>query len=599
MKRKTDKFKKRIQIFPELVLGVSAGIGAKLDILVNELQLNIEAFGFKVVEINLGDMLKIFKSMKGFEELAEIKNDRKSLRLRAKIKTGNFLRKKIKDNAVMARLAIAAIYCNRLQLNEHSSLKGVVYIVNQLKTPDEFKLLRRVYSRSFMLIGAYEDKNRRESRIVRDSENLKEDDRKEISKLIEDDYDEKILYGQKVSDIFTEAHIFVDIGEIDEMKYQVKRFVNIIFDYPFHTPSIDERCMFLAKGLAGRSADLGRQVGAVIADDSGDILAVGCNDVPKVGGGLYWEGDVPDLRDFQIEYDPNKEMLKAQASKSFDVLSKYLKFISNYELGSSLSDEDEKICERFEGYSDGIDVTRLELKKRLTRNSINIDKILDDPDFIDDYRSLLSKTPIFDSLEFSRCLHAEMSAISDAARRGIALRNTTLYCTTYPCHLCAKLILGVGIKRVVFIDPFPKSKAKDLFSDSISTYGEEFSGNKLNFEPFIGIAPRRYLHFFVRRDDKRKNSDGSIPIWPSQNQNLLTHFTHRFTSTYLPKEIVVISDLREKFKNNDIVLKEKCSDNEIMDLILNKLNFIESPEEEIKRMAKNIVELIGKEIKYL
>ena len=48
-----------------------------------------------------------------------------------------------------------------------------------------------------------------------------------------------------------------------------------------------------------------------------------------------------------------------------------------------------------------------------------------------------------------RTIHAEQNAIAQAARYGIALENTTLYCTMEPCRVCAMLIISVGVKRVV------------------------------------------------------------------------------------------------------------------------------------------------------
>jgi hypothetical protein len=38
---------------------------------------------------------------------------------------------------------------------------------------------------------------------------------------------------------------------------------------------------------------------------SGDLVALGCNEVPKYGGGLYWPDDDPDARDFQKGFDPS------------------------------------------------------------------------------------------------------------------------------------------------------------------------------------------------------------------------------------------------------------------------------------------------------
>jgi dCMP deaminase len=48
-----------------------------------------------------------------------------------------------------------------------------------------------------------------------------------------------------------------------------------------------------------------------------------------------------------------------------------------------------------------------------------------------------------------RTVHAEQNAICQAAKLGIALEGSTLYCRMTPCRTCAMLIINCGIKRVV------------------------------------------------------------------------------------------------------------------------------------------------------
>jgi dCMP deaminase len=48
-----------------------------------------------------------------------------------------------------------------------------------------------------------------------------------------------------------------------------------------------------------------------------------------------------------------------------------------------------------------------------------------------------------------RTVHAEQNAISQAAKRGIAIEGATLYCRMTPCRTCAMLIINCGIVRVV------------------------------------------------------------------------------------------------------------------------------------------------------
>ncbi len=48
-----------------------------------------------------------------------------------------------------------------------------------------------------------------------------------------------------------------------------------------------------------------------------------------------------------------------------------------------------------------------------------------------------------------RTNHAEINAISLAARNGISIEGATLYCKLEPCYTCAKMIINAGIRRVV------------------------------------------------------------------------------------------------------------------------------------------------------
>ena len=53
-----------------------------------------------------------------------------------------------------------------------------------------------------------------------------------------------------------------------------------------------------------------------------------------------------------------------------------------------------------------------------------------------------------------RTVHAEVNAISQAARRGVAVDGATLYCTYSPCLTCLKQIINSGIQRVVFAEAY-------------------------------------------------------------------------------------------------------------------------------------------------
>lgn len=48
-----------------------------------------------------------------------------------------------------------------------------------------------------------------------------------------------------------------------------------------------------------------------------------------------------------------------------------------------------------------------------------------------------------------RTIHAEQNAICQAAKRGVSVDGTTLYCKLAPCRTCAMLLISSGIKRIV------------------------------------------------------------------------------------------------------------------------------------------------------
>ncbi len=54
-----------------------------------------------------------------------------------------------------------------------------------------------------------------------------------------------------------------------------------------------------------------------------------------------------------------------------------------------------------------------------------------------------------ESMHCVRSVHAEQNAICQAARRGIAIEGSTLYCKMTPCRACAMMIINCGVVRVI------------------------------------------------------------------------------------------------------------------------------------------------------
>jgi deoxycytidylate deaminase len=240
--------------------------------------------------------------------------------------------------------------------------------------------------------------------------------------------------------------------------------------------------MFAAYSASLRSACLSRQVGAAITAKSGEVIATGCNDVPKAGGGLYSHASGKD----------DMRCIHHQDRLCFNDLHK-----------RKLKDNVGAIIDRVLGEED----TSLEQGgEPIKLHELRRKRLLD---------AIYKETRIKDLIEYSRSVHAEMDAIVSLARvGGTGLQDATLYTTTFPCHNCARHIVASGIMKVFYVEPYEKSLAKDLHEDSIAFEIEETKDTRprhVEFLHFEGVAPRQFHSMF--RAVGRKNDDGKfVPI---------------------------------------------------------------------------------------
>ena len=76
-------------------------------------------------------------------------------------------------------------------------------------------------------------------------------------------------------------------------------------------------------------------------------------------------------------------------------------------------------------------------------------------------------------IELSSAIHAEAMAIAKAAQMGVSLEGSTIYVTTFPCPVCAKLIVYSGIERVVFSEGYAILDAQDILNSYSITIQKE------------------------------------------------------------------------------------------------------------------------------
>ncbi|WP_188262722.1 anti-phage dCTP deaminase [Azospirillum tabaci] len=440
--RKTD------ELVVALVGPVGSGVSTTSEELIKVLE---KDFGYGHHYIKVSDIIRSFAGVVG--EDAPEEDDDESERIKKLQKIGNKMRDSFGEGYV-AEKCVERIAVHRHQNDGYKSVGGklvsrprrVIHVIDSLKNPAEVDLLRDVYGEIFWVFGVFAPEEVRRSRLVKDGVKLST-----ITSIFEIDEDEGVSSGQKVRDTIEKSDFFIRNDDVNREKLEksIRRFLDIIFGAKVNTPTRDEIAMYTAASAATSSACLSRQVGAAIYTKEGELIGKGANDVPKPKGGQYcWEDQGNDHR-----------------------------------------------CHKWEGRICHNDDRKELLYKDITKKLKGAGIVGRDTEY-DAIKKVLKKTDIKNLIEYSRAVHAEMEAIMSVvrgAKHGIV--GSTLYCTTFPCHNCARHIVASGISRVVYIEPYPKSLATVLHSDAISLQEGDAKG-RVEFLQYEGVAPRNMLRLF-------------------------------------------------------------------------------------------------------
>lgn len=384
-------------------------------------------------------------------------------RLTKLMDAGNEIRRRTGKNEILGQIAAQAIRDDHNQVGWHGGDRKLAYVIDSLKHPREVQVLRQIYPNGFIAIAIFVDPMRREEYLTRQ----KGVTQAAAVQLLKRDESED-GHGQSTRRTFQMADYFLHYdGNEDKLRNSIARLLRLVFGHPFTPPTFNEYAMYSAYASAMRSLDLSRQVGAVIARDD-CIIGTGANDVPKYGGGQYWpiyneaKRDVEEIeggRDYTLQQDANHR-------------------------------EKERILEDMVVAIGGGEEERQKLRS----------------------------TSFWDITEFGRSTHAEMEALLACARHGHPTRGADVYSTTFPCHNCAKHLVASGIRRVYYIEPYPKSRALDLHPDSLSMQRSDLD-LKMVFRPFVGVGPRQFMNFFSlrlgegREIDRKSDATGKPLDW--------------------------------------------------------------------------------------
>lgn len=493
----------------ELIFAVVGHVGSGTSTVAESLKALLEAQtaigGYDVIPLKAREVISAWGQSEGKEMPLASTNE-----LQATIRyqdLGDEMRRITQDNSAVARRLIAQIRLSRARKTGASPTdegpvkpdgKKRAYILESIRHPAEVHLLRHLYQDAFILIGIVCEEERRLSRIMRKYKDAGEINAKAF---MERDAKAQEEHGQHVSDAFHLSDFFLDntverfekSGEESkfwDINEKLRRLVKIIGHSEVVRPEVGETAMFHAYGVAMRSACLSRQVGAALVDATGNVVATGTNEVPRAGGGVYGETFDSSSTDYRCAYKKGMVPYCSNTKQQNELVETLVERIVN-----------SYITLKSKELTDSHLPTKDTLIASLAINPIQQNTL----------RKETRNAGVGDLLEYSRAVHAEMDALLSAGRDGTTTRGTRLFVTTFPCHYCARHIVSAGVDEVQFIEPYPKSKALKLHSDSIQVEATAWEapskgGARVLFRPFVGVAPRLYRRAF-HKDRELKNRD--------------------------------------------------------------------------------------------
>jgi len=345
-------------------------------------------------------------------------------------------------------------------------------VIDGIRNTKEVDFLRQFPN--FYLVSVQAESEKRRKRMI-ESGKCKDED--EFNRADKRDEEEREPYGQKVK----KCNYLSDINLINEEyiakddEHRYRQYVNeklyekyvafiedIAEDKPrlIHLPEDDETLMTMAYVESKRSKCLKRKVGAVVTTDDEAVLSAGNNSPPDGISCLDHPGYKWCARDVLLERMGRAikrcpecgHEIKTEAScvSCQTVIREYTR-----RCGCGNDPAIEYSCPNC-----GTDI----YQKFLPGGNPDTGKMLD----------------------MCRSLHAEENALLALSKAGIlASQAKKVYTTTFPCNLCANKIVKMGIKEVVYAEPYVTREAMELLQK-----------DRVNLRRFEGVKSIAYFRLF-------------------------------------------------------------------------------------------------------
>lgn len=319
-------------------------------------------------------------------------------------------------------------------------------VIDSIRNSLEALYLKERYA-GFYLMAVHDNQNRelhlKEKIKSLISEGCEEPDSELVNRMFEKikllsdaeagnkDYEKGRFYSPNVAQCIADAEIHVvnnapmdeKIPEFYTLEEQWMKYASLILHPGLITPSAEERCMVVAYSAKFNSGCLSRQVGAVITNQYHSIRTIGWNDVPY--------GQIPcslrDLNDLTDHSLPEKRNLKYT--------------YSDFERGNITTYDD--------------NTRNFKQKLRCDYANLKTENLKGLP-FSYCFKTLENRYSGNKNQVYTRSLHAEENAMLQMVKfGGESLRNGIIYVTASPCELCSKKLYQIGVRKIVYIDPYP------------------------------------------------------------------------------------------------------------------------------------------------
>jgi len=289
-------------------------------------------------------------------------------------------------------------------------------VIDAIRNSIENLYFKEQYSNYYLFAINAEDQDI-EDRLLENGHMTREDIKKQSKKeyQVQSLKSEEDFVSQNIQECIAKSDIFiVNNGKLHdkdsnviELAGQIIKYICLIRHPGLITPSNDEKMMQIAHTAKLNSGCISRQVGASVTNNNGSLKSIGWNSVA--------EGQTPCI------LRSKQDLLSNSTSVAYSYYEKSNDFKDMIKTTSNLNNDlglNQSFCFK--------SIYTKNTKKE-TGNQVH-----------------------------TRALHAEENAFLQLAKYGSeGIKGGILYSTASPCELCSKKAYQLGIKRVVYIDPYP------------------------------------------------------------------------------------------------------------------------------------------------